>query len=819
VTRLRWFTNPANLRTRIFWTLAPIFLLLFALVGIANVHQHRSLAEEQFGKRGAEIATNLAYISELGVLAEDEELLELPIRSVIRDPDISFVSIYDVHGKRVAERDNGIEAPLLTDQGKARLLGARVPFSPGDIVSGQSIEFFAPIFSESVGTPDEMLLGFAQEPEAAAQGPEVVGYVRVGVSLAPIERNTATLLRLWAGLSAGFLVVALIAIYFFSQRITRPIKLLTASAKSIAEGNLDEMIPVESRDEIGELAASFNEMAQSLKSNIDAKEDVVAQLKDLNQNLEARIRDRTTEIEAANRHKSEFLANMSHELRTPLNAIIGFSEVLIERMFGELNERQADYLNDILTAGRHLLSLINDILDLSKVEAGQMELGMRSFELRAALDNAITLVKERAQRRGIRLTLDSDSCPEAFVADERKFKQVLLNLLSNAVKFTDQGGEVTLRAVPAGDTIEFSVTDTGIGIAPEDQQRVFEAFRQASGDHAGKAEGTGLGLTLSRRIVELHGGTLWLESEPNVGSTFTFALPIRDLQASDSDPSAAPSDSGSENRIPEATAAMVPASRGEGSGLVLVVEDDAASADLLAIHLNGIGLEVRIAHDGATGLEMATTLRPQVIVLDILLPELNGWELLAKLRENAETAEIPVVMVSILEERGKGLALGAADFLVKPYDSADLVASVGRFFGQGNADAETAVLAIDDDLRALELIRANLEPRGFLVLTASSGEEGLEIARTQQPGLIILDLMMPGLDGFEVAKLLKEDSATANIPIVVLTAQSLTKSEKRRLSGQIEHLGQKSDFNREEFVGYVRAAIERAGGSGEEKTK
>ena len=246
-----------------------------------------------------------------------------------------------------------------------------------------------------------------------------------------------------------------------------------------------------------------------------------------NARLFREIEDKSKQIEAANRHKSEFLANMSHELRTPLNAVIGFSEVLLERMFGEVNEKQEEYLQDILSSGKHLLSLINDILDLSKIEAGRMELEALPFDLPAALDNALTLIKERAARNSIGLAVHVDPRIGEVVADERKVKQVLLNLLSNAVKFTPEGGTITMAAVLNGGMVEISVADTGIGIAPEDQAAVFEEFRQVGTDYARKREGTGLGLALARRLVELHGGTLTLQSELGKGSTFTFTIPVR----------------------------------------------------------------------------------------------------------------------------------------------------------------------------------------------------------------------------------------------------------------------------------------------------
>jgi signal transduction histidine kinase len=251
-----------------------------------------------------------------------------------------------------------------------------------------------------------------------------------------------------------------------------------------------------------------------------------------NAHLFREIEEKSRLLEVANQHKSEFLASMSHELRTPLNAIIGFSEVLLQRMFGELNPKQDEYLQDVLSSGRHLLSLINDILDLSKVEAGRMELELARFDLPQALQDTLVLVRERAVRHGIDLQLDADARLGTLVADERKIKQVMLNLLSNAVKFTPEGGRVDVRAIPTDGAVEISVTDTGIGIAPENQELIFEEFRQVGGDYAHKREGTGLGLTLARKLVELHGGRLWVKSQIGQGSTFTFSVPERPWPAS-----------------------------------------------------------------------------------------------------------------------------------------------------------------------------------------------------------------------------------------------------------------------------------------------
>jgi len=305
--------------------------------------------------------------------------------------------------------------------------------------------------------------------------------------------------RVVIGFAVGSILLALLLGYGISWSLIGPVKQMDVRLREIAEGHFAKRVEVSNRDELGALAANLNRMSDELGGLY-------------------------RQLAAANQHKSEFLANMSHELRTPLNAIIGFSEVLHERMFGELNDKQAEYIEDIRASGRHLLSLINDILDLSKVEAGRMELELSSFDLSAALESAVTLVKERAGRHGLSLHLVVDPGLGELVADERKVKQILLNLLSNAVKFTPEGGRVGLTATAAEELITIAVSDTGIGITPEDQEAIFEEFRQV-GSGSQKQEGTGLGLTLTKKFVELHGGRIWVSSEVGTGSTFSFTLP------------------------------------------------------------------------------------------------------------------------------------------------------------------------------------------------------------------------------------------------------------------------------------------------------
>jgi signal transduction histidine kinase/CheY-like chemotaxis protein len=570
------------------------------------------------------------------------------------------------------------------------------------------------------------------------------------------------------GFAVGSIGLALVFGYAIAWSLIGPVQRMDAQLRQIASGDFSQRIAVPNRDELGTLAANLNRMTAEL----------------------GRLYH---QLEAANRHKSEFLASMSHELRTPLNAIIGFSEVLLERLFGDLNEKQEEYLRDILDSGRHLLSLINDILDLSKVEAGHMELERGRFSLPEVLENGLTMVRERASRHGITLDLKVDAALDVIEADERKVKQVVFNLLSNAVKFTPDGGRVGITAGLEGGEVRITVWDTGIGIAPEDQARIFEEFQQVGGRDRQEQEGTGLGLALARRFVELHGGSLSVESAVGQGSRFTFILPV----------CITPSVEVLSEMAKPTEAAM------EGDRpVVLVVEDDSQAAELLRLYLEGTGYRVEVARDGEEGFAKACQLHPALITLDLLLPKIDGWDLLVHLKGDATTREIPVVIVSIEEERGKGFALGAADYLVKPISREELVSALQRVGLKRRPREAVTILAIDDDPMALELVDAILSQEGFQIIKAYGGEEGVAAARRETPALIILDLLMPELDGFAVVERLRADPATATIPIVILTSKHLTPDEKARLNGEIACLARKGEFSRGAFLELIRGILQ-----------
>ena len=520
-------------------------------------------------------------------------------------------------------------------------------------------------------------------------------------------------------------------------------------------------------------------------------------------------------LEEASRMKSEFLANMSHELRTPLNSILGFSELLKDGLMGELTPQQNDGVNYIFTSGSHLLLLINDILDLSKVEAGKLTLEFEPLQAATLLQAGLQVVRETAMAHHLHLTTElADGLGEVWL-DERRFKQILYNLLSNAVKFTPEGGEVHValhgvgrEAVPDGHFehyLELVVSDTGIGISVEDQARLFQPFTQIDSTLARRREGTGLGLAMVKRLVELHGGVVALHSVPDQGSTFTVWLPWR-LEAG----TAAGSDAvPAPPRARKSVTAVAPVRAvWRGRPLALVVEDDDQAAALLGLELGSAGFRIVRAATAEAALVLATRECPDLITLDILLPGMDGWEFLEHFKQHPQFSQVPVVIVSFFADIKHGISLGASQVLQKPVgrkDMARALAAVG-FHANANGDRRT-VLVVDDDPKAVQLLGTYLDAAGFRVLSAFGGQEGIDAARSQHPDLIVLDLMMPEVNGFDVVEALKKDAATATMPIIIVTAKQMTAEDRTRLNGDIQKVIEKSEFNHGRFMGEVRRAM------------
>ena len=543
-----------------------------------------------------------------------------------------------------------------------------------------------------------------------------------------------------------------------------------------------------------------------------------AQLQLLMQQLRAtnaQLTDTNRELEEQSRFKSEFLANMSHELRTPLNAVIGFSEMLKDGMAGVMTERQRTFAGHIYKGGHHLLALINDILDLSKIEAGKVDIQLERVPIEATVGEALTMVAELARNRNVRVVPAFDAALGTLQVDRRRLKQIVLNLVANAVKFTPGGGQVVVHVaavdrvqaesalpgpgqgvrmpLPASDVerfIEISVRDTGIGIALDDIQKLFKPFTQISNTVTRSVEGTGLGLVMVHRLAELHGGTVAVNSRPGHGSCFTVWLPWRENGAATTLP-----------RPPAKAPAVQP--------LALVIEDNHEARLLLTAQLESLGFAVRHVPTGEAALEMAQAITPDLITLDILLPGMDGWEFLARLKTVPHWAEVPVVVVSVVADNSKGFSLGAALVLQKPIERDALLHGLDRLGLKPAHGREVTVLVVDDDPSAIELLASQLRQNRYAVLAAHGGRAGIELAQRHRPDLIALDLEMPEVNGFDVVEALKSSPETARIPIVVVTAQNLTVADRARLNGHISDIVGKSQFSAERFVGEVQRALAR----------
>jgi signal transduction histidine kinase/DNA-binding response OmpR family regulator len=507
-----------------------------------------------------------------------------------------------------------------------------------------------------------------------------------------------------------------------------------------------------------------------------------------NARLFREIEDKGRQLEAADRHKSEFLANMSHELRTPLNAIIGYSEMLQEDAADLGAEQFTDDLKKINTAGKHLLELINAVLDLSKIEAGKMELYLESFDVAGLIRDIAAVIQPLADKNANRLDVRCPATVGTMHADLTKVRQALFNLLSNACKFTERGtvSLVVAREAAGGeDWMRFSVSDTGIGMTPEQLTKLFEAFTQADAATTRRFGGTGLGLALSRRLCRMMGGDVTVESEPGRGSTFTIGLPA---QVSEAEEPAAPA--------PPAETAPT------GIGTVLVIDDEAAVRDLMHRFLTREGFRVVTASGGEEGLRRARELRPDTITLDVMMPGVDGWAVLSALKADPQVADIPVVMLTIVDDKNLGYALGAADYLTKPIDRERLITVLKQH------RRDRPVLVVDDDVTVRQLLRRMLESEGYTVVEADNGRAALERLGEVAPSVTLLDLMMPEMDGFEFAAAFRRHELWAAVPIVVITAKDLTREDRERLNGYVHRILQKGAYDRDELLAEVRELVQ-----------
>jgi signal transduction histidine kinase/DNA-binding response OmpR family regulator len=572
-----------------------------------------------------------------------------------------------------------------------------------------------------------------------------------------------------AGTIMTLLAMGIVA-FVFSRGLSRRLSALAENARRLQTGTA--LTPaLGGSDEVSELEAVFHEMARKLAAatrrdqlhleelakDLDYRKRLEAELQRTNQELDRQNR----EAQEANRRKSQFLANMSHELRTPLNSIIGFAELMHDGKVGPVADDHKDFLGDILTSARHLLTLINDILDLAKVEAGKMEFHPESVDLQALSAAALESLQTQADNKRIHLAADVDAGLGLLFIDPAKLKQVLYNYLSNALKFTPEGGNVTVRVRPEGtEFFRLEVEDTGVGIEPADAERLFSDFQQLGA--ARRHQGTGLGLSLTRQIVGAQGGRVGVNSKPGEGSIFFAVLP-RTVSLS-AQPQAQP---------------MVLQPASVPGATILVVEDDADDRSWLAQVVTGAGYSVVTAANGTEAIALCRQRRFDAITLDLLLPDITGQEVLAAIRSAGPNHKVPVIIVTVMSRNYRTVAHSIQDFLTKPVRAEELLAALQR---AGVPPGPTArILVVDDDPNALKIMDASLSGLGYQSICAANGAEGLKAAEENRPGAVILDLLMPGMDGFEFLERFRQTAEGRQAPVIVWTNKDLTGADRSRL--------------------------------------
>jgi signal transduction histidine kinase/DNA-binding response OmpR family regulator len=606
----------------------------------------------------------------------------------------------------------------------------------------------------------------------------------------------------------------------FRRQVLQTVAALEDAARRMTNGDMRGLVAVESRDELGQVANSFNRIASALI----VREQ---QLEQQNRHLETlldELRQARDAAEAASKAKSAFLANMSHELRTPLNAIIGYSEMLQEEAQDAGQDAFAPDLQKIHGAGKHLLALINDILDLSKIEAGKMELFLETFDVRHMLRDVATTIRPLVQKRGNQLALLTGDDLGQMHADVTKVRQVLFNLLSNAAKFTENGtitlnvarsalpletshatGAHTDAAAPNAPTLNaqrpsivFEVSDTGIGMSSEQVVKLFQPFTQADSSTTRKYGGTGLGLAITRHFCRMMGGDVSVTSAPGAGTTFTVTLPI----VVHTETTTHPADPHEATPGIETALITTPAH----TPVVLVIDDDPAVRDLMQRFLTREGYHVEAVSNGETGLRRARELHPAAITLDVMMPGMDGWAVLSALKADPALTSIPVVMITMVDDQGFGFALGASDYLIKPIDRDRLAAVLRRYRIER---APCSVLVVEDDPTMREVLRRMLEREACLVSEVENGRAALDYLAADQPSLILLDLMMPEMDGFEFVEALRraDDPHLRTVPIVVVTAMELTSEDRNRLNGRVERILRKGGYTTDDLLAEVRALV------------
>ena len=650
-----------------------------------------------------------------------------------------------------------------------------------------------------------------------ARGNRALGtlYFKGELSQAEVDRSS----NLLQGYAIIFLVAVLLAFavaYRLPTLITQPIiELARVSADIQRERDYSYRVGVAATGEIGDLIKSFNAMLDTIQSNTselqrakivaeEARERIHQtneQLEEANRTLEARVEDRTRllakavkDAEEASKAKSTFLAKMSHELRTPLNAIIGYSEMLQEDARDEGDTRTADDLDKVLSAARHLLGLINDVLDISKIEAGKMELFIETFPISKVIGEVATTISPLIDKKGNRLVLDYPPDIGSMHADATKLRQMLLNLLSNASKFTEKG-TITLQVTRiigiGGDIIEFAIIDTGIGMTTIQLSRLFQAFSQADASTTSKYGGTGLGLAISKQFAQMMKGDITVSSIAGTGSSFVIRLPAN-VQTGQ------PKMIQSSEKLTRSPFAL------ETKATLLLIGDDEEIRHALVKLLETSGYIPIQASTGQQGIDLTRQLTPDLIILDGALTGMDGWSVLTQLQDNPALADIPVIVLSTASDTDMALSLGATAVVSKPVDTVTLTAEIAMLL---TPFARNQVLLVEDDANSRTLITRMLERESWILRTAANGKAALRVLKKSQPAVVLLDLKMAGINGFELLERMQKNPEWTKIPVIIISSMDMTKEMRANLAPRVLAILQKGQFSREELADLIRPTI------------
>lgn len=690
-------------------------------------------------------------------------------------------------------KDNAPIASTIDDSSNYKILLQEGFIDPSQPYTAQTVEYEDGI--------EHRLFSYPLELDGINQG-----HVLLSRSIEDVEAVQSQIQNL-IFMAAGVVIMVVLAfgvavIFNFA----RPLGRLVQATEKVRSGNLDERVSEDRamfRDEIDDLTTNFNAMTNTLSQLYGSLEQKVAERTDELSNALKELALRRDEALEASKTKSLFLANMSHELRTPLNAIIGYSEMLEEEAEDFGYEDIVPDLQKIQKAGTHLLALINDILDISKIEAGKIDMYTEDFNFEILLDEMTTTIHPLIQEKNNQLAIDLPEPIGVIHSDVTKMRQVVFNLLSNAAKFTEEGTitiKVEVEKLSDNEWLEISVTDTGIGMTPKQVATVFDEFTQADSSTTRKYGGTGLGLPISRHFTQMMGGDISVTSEAGVGSTFKVRVPKRVI----------PPPKEETGEVQAVVRPSLDARRSTdtmriiGATTVLVIDDDPTVHDLLARILSREGFTVLSAYSGEEGLILAREHQPNIITLDIMMPSTDGWAILSKLKEDEHLRDIPVVMLSMIDNKSLGFALGASDYLTKPVEREKLISALQQYAKRFNGVGSAKLLIVEDDPDTRDLFDRTASKEGWTVDTAENGLVGLNRLAQNKPDLILLDLMMPEMDGMQFVTEMRRNEAWQNIPIIVVTAKELTHDDRDQLRGNVERIVQKAEYTPKQLVTEIR---------------